>query len=82
MATQTREKNIENGTLPVSSPPRNGGESVDSPTATPDALAAGQPHPLASVIGSFRDDLASLDAIMAGVEKYRQQMEAEADPSE
>ena len=37
-----------------------------------------RPHPLASVIGSFRDDLASLDAIMAGVEEYRQRMGEES----
>ena len=40
-----------------------------------------EPHPLASVMGSFRNDLAFLDAVMAGVEKYRQRMEAEEDPS-
>lgn len=82
MATQTREKNTENGTLPTSYPSHDGGESGDFPTATSEALDGGHPHPLASVIGSFRDDLASLDAIMAGVEKYRQQMEAEEDPCE
>jgi len=47
-----------------------------------DVPAVEQPHPLASVLGSFRDDPDTLDAIMAGVEKYRQQMEAEKDPIE
>lgn len=36
----------------------------------------------ASVFGSFRDNLAFLDAVMAGVEKHRQRMEAEENPSE
>jgi len=81
MATQAREKNTGNGTLPNSYPLRDGGEyggeARDSPPAASDALAEGQIHLLASVIGSFRDDPASLDAIMAGVKEYRRRMEEE-----
>lgn len=61
MATQTREKTA----------------IEDRPWPDSDSPTEAKTHPLASVLGSFRDDLASLDAIMAGVEKYRQRMEAD-----
>lgn len=48
----------------------------------PDAAEPDAPienHPLASVLGSFADDLPALDAIMAGVEEYRRRLEADED---
>lgn len=61
MATQTREKKT----------------AEDRPQPAPAIPTEVQMHPLAPVIGSFQDDLSSLDAIMAGVEKYRQRMEVD-----
>jgi hypothetical protein len=74
MATQTSEKIMETAAQTTSSAPGDSLVGSDF-TGDSDSSAERQPHPLASVLGSFRDDLDMLDAIMAGVEKYRQRME-------
>lgn len=61
MAAQTREKKT----------------AEDRPRPAPAIPTEVQMHPLAPVIGSFQDDLSSLDTIMAGVAKYRQRMEVD-----